>query len=281
MSDNTNIEWTDASWNPVRAKCSTTDDVGQVLKTGWHCERVSPGCQNCYAETINKRLGTGFDYDAKGIAASDIYLDEKALTQPLHWRRPRRIFVCSMTDLFGEWVTDAMLDRVFAMMAICPQHTFLVLTKRAARMRAYLTNEDRMFVLRSSIEDWLTEEMCPLRWPLPNVHLGASVENQRAADERIPLLLATPAEVRWLSVEPLLGPVDAMRYFGDDGRLHWLVVGGESGPGHRPIEVAWLEDVVRQCRAAAVPVFVKQDSGPRAGRRGRILDELWALKEVP
>ena len=137
MSDGTKIQWTDASWNMIRAR--RKDGQPNKGDGGWACQRVSAGCQNCYAATINKRLGTGFDYDAKGIAASDIYLDEKALTQPLHWRRPRRIFVCSMTDLFGEWVPDETIDRVFAVMALSKSHAFQVLTKRPERMREYVS----------------------------------------------------------------------------------------------------------------------------------------------
>lgn len=283
MSDGTKIQWTDASWTPIRAR--RRDGLPNKGGGGWACQRVSAGCQNCYAATINKRLGTGFDYDAKGIAASDIYLDEKALTQPLHWRRPRRIFVCSMTDLFGEWVPDEMIDRVFAVMALAPQHTFQVLTKRPARMRRYLSNDDRMYVLRSMIEE-LTEGYTKCRWPLPNVWLGVSVEDQQRADERIPELLATPAEVRFISCEPLLGPVnlravkpdafsiiDALdgsweqslpewegnvEYVPDGPHIDWIIGGGESGPGARPCDVGWARSVVRQCQAAGVAVFYKQ-----------------------
>ena len=268
MSDNTSIEWTDATWNPIRARRKD----GQPNKGGggWACQRVSAGCQNCYAATINKRLGTGFDYDAKGIGASDIYLDEKALTQPLHWRRPRRIFVCSMTDLFGEWVPDEMIDRVFAVMALSPRHEYQVLTKRPERMREYLANEDRMYVLRSGIEEWCPED---LRWPLPNVWLGVSAEDQERADQRIPELLATPAAVRFVSCEPLLGPIKisgvcscGTNYqtgpliHGDrhHHELHWVIVGAESGPGARPCDVEWIRIIVRQCRAAGVAVFYKQ-----------------------
>lgn len=241
MSDGTAIQWTDATWNPVRAKYSTTDDVGQVLKTGWHCERVSPGCQHCYAERINeKRFGTGLPYNRKSRDLVDIYLDEKALAQPLRWRRPRKVFVCSMTDLFGEWVPDEMIDRVFAVMALSPQHTFQLLTKRPARMRRYLSNDDRMYVLRSMIEE-LTEGYTKCRWPLPNVWLGVSVEDQQRADERIPELLATPAAVRFVSCEPLLGPVDIRPYLGyhpiheaaDDERERSLPGGSVGGIGNR------------------------------------------------
>lgn len=290
MSDKTTIEWTEATWNPIRARRKD----GQPNKGGggWACQRVSPGCQNCYAARINRRLGTGFDYAAKGIAASDIYLDEKALTQPLHWRRPRKVFVCSMTDLFGEWVPDEMIDRVFAVMALSPQHTFQVLTKRPERMRAYMSDDRR--------EEWVSDRIWadpwPIRmlpevsvaagrdrvyggWPLPNVWLGTSVEDQEQADKRIPELLATPAAVRFVSYEPALGLVNfdhidctsdsdpgfsALTWTEDDegtlgdAVLDWIIVGGESGPGARPFDIGCSRSVVRQCQAAGVAVFVKQ-----------------------
>ena len=281
MSDNTSIEWTDATWNPIRAR--RRDGQPNRAGGGWACQRVSPGCVHCYAAGINKRLGTGLDYDARGIADSDIYLDERILAAPLRWKSPRRVFVCSMTDLFGEWVPDEVIDRVFAVMALSPQHTYQLLTKRPERMREYLANEDRMYVLRSGIEEWCPED---LRWPLPNVWLGVSAEDQERADQRIPELLATPAAVRFLSCEPLLGPVnlravkpdafsiiDALdgsweqslpewegnvEYVPDGPHIDWIIVGGESGPGARPCDVSWIRGIVQQCAGAGVAVFVKQ-----------------------
>lgn len=294
MSDNTSIEWTEATWNPIRARRKD----GQPNKGGgWHCERVSPGCQHCYAERLNeKRFGTGLPYNRKSRDLVDIYLDEKALTQPLHWRRrPRKIFVCSMTDLFGEWVPDEVIDLVFTVMALSPQHTFQVLTKRPERMREYLTNADRLYVLRSSIEEWLTEDDCRLRWPLRNVQCGVSVEDQERADKRIPELLGTPAAVRFLSCEPLLGPIKisgvcscGTNYqtgpliHGDrhHHELHWVIVGGESGPGARPCDEDWIRGIVQQCQSVRVPVFVKQGSGPRPGMPTGD-PELDGLKEYP
>ena len=290
MSDGTKIAWTDATWNPIRAR--RRDGQPNKAGGGWICQRVSAGCQNCYAAGINKRLGTGFDYDAKGIAASDIYLDEKALEQPLHWKKPRRIFVCSMTDLFGEWVPDEMIDRVFAVMALSKSHTFQLLTKRPERMREYLNGlgadtpefSTRWDVARRWLRSVLSSPqdrktmgrweyvgvmMAYQRFPLPNVWLGVSVENQRVADERIPELLATPAAVRFVSAEPLLGPVDLATHkaLDQDGSftgwripygLHWVIVGGESGPGARPCNIDWIRGIVQQCQGARVPVFVKQ-----------------------
>lgn len=284
MSDNTSIEWTDATWNPVRARYATTDEVGEVLKTGWHCERVSPGCQNCYAETINeKRFGTGLPYNRKSREQVEVYLDEKTLTQPLHWRRPRKIFVCSMTDLFGEWVPDEMIDRVFAVMALSPQHTYQVLTKRPDAMRGYLDDPDAVSNVEAAADAIAGEKgWChsgDWSWPLQNVWLGTSAEDQERADQRIPELLDTPAAVRFISAEPLLGPLQLEEYLHDsdcwarfrdppaglcicneprEEHISWVIVGGESGPGARPCDVEWIRDIVRQCHAAEVAVFVKQ-----------------------
>lgn len=317
MAQKTSIEWTatvhpdgtispGATWNPIRARYATTDEVGEVLKTGWHCERVSPGCQNCYAETINqKRFGTGLPYNRKSREQVEVYLDEKTLVQPLHWRRPRRIFVCSMTDLFGEWVPDEMIDRVFAVMALSPQHTFQVLTKRPERMREYVSatalpppEKGMGPIHRASKVLWAAQRMAddrqlpprmpypwsgdfaggePLNWPLPNVWLGTSAEDQERADKRIPELLGTPAAVRFVSAEPLLGPVSLPPYIplveGQGYRaargalapgrwerpdIDWVIVGGESGPGARPCDVEWIRSIVRQCQAAGVAVFYKQ-----------------------
>ena len=309
MSDGTHIEWTDATWNPLRARVLNpirTETEGQI-EVGWHCERVSPGCQHCYAETINeKRFGTGLPYNRKSRDMVSVELDEKALLQPLHWRRPRKVFVCSMTDLFGEWVPDEVIDRVFAVMALSPQHTFQVLTKRPERMRAYVADRgkhgfeysaagrivdviiddkspafslihgDPSYVVKYF--DWEHQEGEPW-WPLPNVGLGTSVEDQPRANERIGHLLATPAAVRFLSCEPLLGAVDLAHIDtmdpdedpgfsalvcgpDDEGTIDtvidWVIVGGESGPGARPCDIGWIRGIVGQCQAAGTAVFVKQ-----------------------
>lgn len=229
------------------------------------------------------------------------------LTVPLKWRKPRRVLV---GDLFHEDVPDEFLDRVFAVMALTPQHTYQVLTKRPERMRAYLTWRDNHRVLnrRGAIQNQLDFQSTQPRtviadWPLPNVWLGTSVENQEAADERIPHLLATPAAVRFLSCEPLLEGVDLDHPVGTAGRMtfpldqtktwgltayadhnpgfiDWVIVGGESGPGARPCDLGWIRDIVGQCRVAGVPVFVKQlgakptgdwfapNNPPRVGRPG-------------
>jgi protein gp37 len=279
MSDKSAIEWTDATWTPIRARNLTTG------KIGWHCEKVSAGCVHCYAESINLRLGTQRPYAGivrvepnktthKPAANVEVYLDEPTLTKPLSWRKPRQVFVCSMTDLFGEWVPDEWIDRMFAVMAHCPQHTFQVLTKRPERMVAYCGDPIRRgYLIGNAAEDLGTFPKTASyfgptetwRYPLENVWLGVSVENQATADERIPLLLNTPAAVRFVSYEPALGPADFATHFGiapnhDDlrGLLHWLIVGGESGPNARPCDVAWIRSAVEQCKAAGVPVFCKQ-----------------------
>jgi protein gp37 len=243
VSDGSAIEWTDASWNPVRG-----------------CSRVSEGCRNCYAEGVAARFsGPGRPYE--GLArftprgpqwTGKIRLVPEVLEQPLRWRKPRKIFVNSMSDLFHEDVPFRFIANVFGHMHSAPRHTFQVLTKRAARMRVFIEWFRR---------EWLGgSDAFPREYP--HVWLGVSVEDQRAADERIPELLATPAAVRFLSCEPLLGPVDVRfketgAHYRED-RLDWVIVGGESGRRARPLEVAWARSLVEQCRAAHVPVFVKQ-----------------------
>ena len=227
MSSKTGIEWTDATWNPIRG-----------------CSRVSEGCRNCYAETVaNRFCGPGKPYegvvqigaDGKGNGKwnGQIKFVEKHLLDPLRWKKPQRIFVNSMSDLFHENVTDEMRDRIFAVMALCPQHTFQVLTKRPERMLAYLSDDEAPLRWDDSPGDWNLSKAedglvysamerrdtarmdkrgyVRLDNPLPNVQLGVSVENQKAADERIPLLLQTPAAVRFISAEPLLGPINLNR----------------------------------------------------------------------
>jgi protein gp37 len=288
MADNTKIEWTDATWNPV---------------TG--CSVVSPGCTNCYAMKLagtrlkNEPSRKGLTKPGKSgpVWTGEVRFNEQWLDQPLRWKRPRRIFVCAHGDLFAENVPDAWIDRVFAVMALAPQHTFQVLTKRAERMREYVTAN------RNHVNAPPNRQ-----WPLPNVWLGVSVEDQKRADERIPALLATPAAVRWISAEPLLGPVDltALQIDGDyemdalkplswrelwDGhyspeatgcdldeaieafreggnpypptddkpnRLDWVVVGGESGPGARPMHPDWARSIRDQCAEAGVAFHFKQ-----------------------
>ncbi|PZQ18935.1 MAG: phage Gp37/Gp68 family protein [Ancylobacter novellus] len=296
MGDRSKIEWTDATWNPIAG-----------------CSVVSPGCTNCYAMRLAPRteeLSTGAPWagasgrltrssKAGPVWTGALRLVERRLGEPLRWRRPRRIFVNSMSDLFHESAPDAWIDRVFAVMALCPQHTFQILTKRPARMRAYVSSIgerlDQIMAARvphptGEWQLWDLIDPAPFAAPLPNVWLGVSVEDQARADERIPELLATPAAVRWISAEPLLGPIDLLPYLfiftaEDDAqldcpscdeplpfhdpkttdpadivtpRLDWVVAGGESGPNARPMHPDWVRSLRDQCAAADVPFLFKQ-----------------------
>ncbi len=236
MAAKTSIEWCDASWSPIRARNRETG------KIGWFCEHATPGSEHCYSEAFNRRLGTGIDFKAQNRDGVEIFLDEKILYEPLRWTRPRRIFVCSMTDWMADFVEDTWISEILRVVEACPQHTFQTLTKRAVRQRQYF--------------DGLTI-------PFENLWLGISAEDQPRADERIPLLLDTPAAVRFLSVEPMLGPVnleDAMDFREVEAadRIDWVIVGGESGSGARPMHPEWAMSVRDQCVAAGVPFFFKQ-----------------------
>jgi protein gp37 len=234
MSLGSGIEWTDATWNPV---------------TG--CTKVSPGCVNCYAEAFAERWrGVPGHHFEKGF---DVQLRPERLSLPLKWRKSQRIFVNSMSDLFHEAVPDDFIQAVFTTMAQATHHTFQVLTKRAARMNTLLSRwAGEGLTLRSGYGV-----------KLPNVWLGVSVENQVTANERIPLLLNTPAAVRFLSCEPLLGPVDLLQLpelLRPDHGLHWVIVGGESGPKARPMDPDWVR-LIRDQVAPAEPkvaFFFKQ-----------------------
>lgn len=270
MSDGTKIQWTDASWNPV---------------TG--CTKVSPGCAHCYIVTTPAFRIAGRKF-VNG--ATDIRFHSKRLPQPLSWRRPRRIFVTSLGDLFHEAIPDAFIARVYGVMVAAYWHDFQMLTKRPERRLALLRDEafrelvaqeaarlintyrgaqvitaGRATRLREMGENLAAWDARAAR----NIWEGVTAENQRWADMRIPVLLATPAAVRFVSYEPLLGPVDFSTHkaLNPDGSfagwsvphgLHWVIVGGESGPGARPFDLAWARAVVRQCQAAGVAVFVKQ-----------------------
>jgi protein gp37 len=257
MGDKTGISWTSATWNPV---------------TG--CVKVSPGCKHCYAERDWGRLAHLPAY--AGRAFTDVACHEDRLDQPLRWNRPRMIFVNSMSDLFHEDVPDEFIDRVFAVMALAKKHVFQVLTKRPERMRRYMARlgESAKLLDAGARTMGYTFEhggQYFVSWPIPNVWLGVSVENQETADERIPLLLQTPAAVRWISAEPLLGPVDLaevpvgmhgpLRPYQDkpsQPRLDWVVVGGESGAKARPMHLQWARNLRDQCETAGVPFFFKQ-----------------------
>ena len=316
----TGIEWTDETWNPARARA--LDGSGRI---GWHCEHASPGCINCYAETQNRAgrsgfTGTKLPYKPGHRKDVEIYIDEKVLLRPLSWKRPRKVFVCSMTDLFGEFHTVDQIVRVFAVMALCQRHTFQVLTKRSDRAWQLLSLQpdechrpeagkrlsfggrvwEEAYRIAAAIgkEGLFTQALRDgklqpdsIVWPLPNVWLGVSVEDQQRADERIPVLLDTPAAIRWLSMEPLIEPVDLSEWFfcptardespimdpttgvyeccakcdytgiaGFSGPplLDWIVLGGESGPRARPMNPKWARTIRDQCAAAGVPFLFKQ-----------------------
>ncbi len=297
MADKTKIEWTDATWNIV---------------TG--CQIVSPGCTNCYAmrlagtrlRNIPSRTGLTKDTKAGPVWTGEVRFNREWLDQPLRWKRPRMIFVAAHGDLFADGVTDEQLDQIFAVMALSPQHIFQVLTKRPERMRDYLLEMERCFNDddREFSKRWgtavaeVTESPCAagaiedIEFPLPNVWLGVSVEDNRRADERIPFLLDTPAAIRWISAEPLLALLDVMPYLliythEDDAilaaapasdvpvlpyhdpattqsedistpRLDWVVAGGESGPNARPMHPDWARALRNQCADAEVPFLFKQ-----------------------
>ncbi len=283
----TRIQWATDSWNPIRARNKATGGRGHF------CVHVSDGCKNCYAERMQPRFYNPIRYAAQDRDKVEIYLDEKVLMQPLHWRKPRMIFVCSMTDLFGDWVTDEMLDHMFAVMALCPQHTFQILTKRPERMREYI-GADRMGFIEARSKRMLREcSQSPMKpalvgitlagtWTWPHIWLGVSVEDQPTADERIPILLDTPAAIRWVSAEPLLARVSFMDFLyknlratgdfrthkgkrqiklahdGLSGAIDWVITGGESGPKARPSHPEWFRSLRDQCARAGVPFFFKQ-----------------------
>jgi protein gp37 len=285
MAGDSKIEWTDATWNPI---------VG--------CSIVSPGCTNCYAMRTAARMNANpatphYHGTVESSKVGPVWTGKVALapdyilTTPLHWKKPRRIFVNSMGDLFHESIPDEWIDKVFAVMALSPQHTFQVLTKRAERMRDYFAAPHpapnvSMWQVRvcAAIDALVPDRHDASRaarhtvtWnaALPNVWLGISAERQQEADERIPHLLQTPAAIRFVSAEPLLGAIDFTNLdygrnrldvlagtcephtIGFDG-LDWIIVGGESGPRAREFDLAWARWIIEQCRAAGVACFVKQ-----------------------
>ena len=292
MADHSAIEWTDATWNPLRG-----------------CSRVSAGCQHCYAERVAARFsGPGMPYaglihPGTGGWNGKVQLVPEVLGQPWHWVKPRRIFVNSMSDLFHESVPFEYIAAVFWVMSVTTRHTYQLLTKRPARMLEFyrwVADYDEGCFQDDRIGDVAGEnpaiqalgwtpatatrggyDNCGPLWPYENVWLGVSVENQETADERIPLLLQCPAAVRWLSCEPLLGPIEIRRWMGEaiGGSTHrlsgenfdrcdltgaplegvdWVVVGGESGPQARPMHPDWARSLRDQCVAAGVPYFFKQ-----------------------
>lgn len=239
MADKTGIEWCDATWNPV---------------TG--CTEVSPGCDNCYAKTFAERWrGTPGHYFENGF---DVQLRPDKLDLPLRWRKPRRIFVNSMSDLFHDQVPDDYIADVFSIMAQTPRHTFQLLTKRHGRMRSLLSNTEFATRVWNPISPYI-RDVEYRQWPLPNVWLGVSAENQQWADIRIPALLDTPAAVRFISAEPLLGPLSIFASSKIDRHpgLDWVIAGGESGRSARPMHPSWIRSLRNECRDNGVSFLFK------------------------
>ncbi len=260
------IEWTDETWNPV---------------TG--CTKISAGCKNCYAERMSKRLAGRFGYPEGEPFEVSFHADK--LEQPLRWKKPRRIFVCSMGDLFHNSVPDVWIFAMFKTMAQCQHHTFQILTKRPARMAD---------LLELWIKIGVTWVEGITRIPLPNVHIGVTCENQAAADERIPLLLQTPAAKRFVSIEPMLGPISLNLATDCDKQcnehqeaycpgtvgkcigqmdLDQVIVGAETGPGKRFMDNEWAMRIRNQCQAAEVPFFFKKDSDGEHTLSGKTWEE--------
>lgn len=283
----TKIEWVQnadgtkgETWNPIRGTAGR-----------WHCTKVSPGCTNCYAERMNVRF-KGPRY-TKG--ADTLRLDRKVLEQPLRWKKPRTIFTLSMSDLFHESIGFEWIDLVFGVMALAPQHRFQILTKRASIMHSYLSSDGRPYLIQKAMdkirvdlsmkgrpEEWrpvvgweehyevssFGSKPPSISWPLPNLWLGVSAEDQQRADERIPPLLQTPAAVRFVSAEPLLGPLDIRPYLPNQiwndlpswkqPELDWVIGGGGSGPKARPMHPDWARSIRDQCQESGVPYFFKQ-----------------------
>ena len=270
MGDKTGIEWTDATWNPIRG-----------------CSRVSEGCRNCYAEGVAKSFsGQGMPYEgliAKGGQWNGkVRVVDSVFDQPLRWVKPRRIFVNSMSDLFHEAVSFDVIAMIFSIMSVTTRHTYQILTKRPERMLAFFEwacdGLDYPFKIADAWPPGLAwkpaghgrggYDNCGPNWPFENVWLGVSVEDQATADARIPLLLEAPAAVRWISTEPLLGAIsfEGMWVEFENIAIHqnmlealdWVVVGGESGPRARPMHPDWPRTLRDQCEAAGVPFLFKQ-----------------------
>ena len=231
MAVNSSIEWTDATWNPVRG-----------------CTKISPGCTHCYAETFAERFRGVKDHPFE--QGFDLRVIPNKLHDPLSWRRPRRIFVNSMSDLFHEAISDDYVAAVADVMVAAHWHTYQVLTKRSARMRDLLSTRLRFAAHQTHI--W---------W-------GVSVENRRHGVPRIEHLRSAPASIRFLSIEPLLEDLGTL----DLSDIHWVIVGGESGFGARPMERSWALSIKKQCRQSRIPFFFKQWGGVRKSRTGRLLD---------
>jgi protein gp37 len=247
MSERTAISWTEtvqpdgsvtqgSTWNPLRG-----------VKGNWHCIKISPGCTHCYAARLNTRWG-GPDYV---VGADTIRLDERALAKPLHWKAPRKIFVCSMTDLFEARVRENWIARIFQVMYRANRHTYQVLTKRPERL-AELSQPGRIL---AGLPDW------------PHIWCGTSIENDDYTG-RADVLRQVPASIRFISAEPLLGPLPSLNL----GGIQWVITGGESGPDHRPMHPQWARDIRDACGARGVAYWHKQNGGLTPTSGGHLLD---------
>lgn len=292
----TTIQWTNETLNPIRARNKETGGVGHF------CVKVDPACTNCYAEPFQRRVKNNIRYAAQDLKLVDLFLDEKVLRRPLGWKSPRMIFVCSMTDLFGEFVPDRWIDLVLAVAALTPWHTYQLLTKRVKRLHDYMTlwpdgaarrnhvfsallhvlgHNDAKGAERDEIVRRAQTLTSKENWPLRNVWQGVSAGTQETLDGRLPLLLRTPVALRWLSAEPILENLDIaktmlsilnVREGRAEGGLDWVVVGGESGNLARTTNLLHVQKVVLQCEFAKVPVFVKQLGARPIDRLGERLN---------
>ena len=290
MSSNSNIEWTDATWNPIGG-----------------CTKCSPGCTNCYAERMTHRLAhnpTTPRYagltDAQGRWTGEVRLFPDELEKPIHWRKPRRVFVCSMSDLFHESVPDEYIWQVLkTALQGNRRHTYTILTKRPERMAAWFAANAQQF-WHYHAPGSPQRPYCMAPWPDPCLWLGVTVCNQAEADAKIPILLQIPAAVRWVSIEPMLGEIDLRHIHHDnmveidaltgdhgvyrplagrsDNKLDWTVIGAETGPGARPMHPDWARGIRDQCTAAGIPFFFKKDSNGNHELDGRTWEQFPEVK---
>jgi protein gp37 len=284
VSAGSGISWTDNTWS---------------IALG--CEPVSPGCDRCWAvqsantraHNPNPKIGPVFaglvepqPGDGRLGWTGEVRLLPSRLVWPLRWRAPKRVFVESQGDLFHRGIPDEMVAAVFAVMAACPRHTFQVLTKRHGRMRSLLARDRFVALVRERAEE-LRDAGLPIpadlvvEWPLRNVWVGVSAENQHYADLRGGALLDTPAAVRWVSAEPLIDRVRLGSTLGGAGGIGWVVAGGESGAGYRPLDLDWIRSLRDECAEAGVPLWFKQLGGFTAGAGGRLVDGREHLEMPP
>lgn len=290
MGDKSKIEWLrgpdglqGASWNPIRAKNKATGGVGHF------CIHKTEACRYCYAERLQPRFQNDIRYAAQDRDKVDLFLDEEKLLEPLRWKRPRSIFPCSMTDLLLEHHPVDWIAKCFAVMGLADWHTYIVLTKRGSRLQGLLNDPPFQGLVDRTMDEIAPAHWCKRDlddaggWPLKNVWIGVSCHDQASANEIIPQLLATPAAVRFISAEPLLGPIDLRTIISPEGplgrfvpfnslarqswvdqsplaALDWVIVGGESGRGDaiRPMHPEWARQLRDQCAEEGVPFFFKQ-----------------------